>query len=123
MLSRSARPIEDRAGGDLLDLAGGLGGTSGCNQAGGAGAPGRVRVDAPALPSSASSAAPYHGAVLDPATPTIVREATLTVTVLGQAGQTYAGATPLTSPRAVQLDGSGRGTQDVALMPGVNRVC
>jgi hypothetical protein len=124
ILLRSARPIEDRAGGDLLVVAGGPGGTGGsCNQTGGAGALGRARVDAPALPDSASSAAPYHGAVLDPATPTIVDESTLALTVLGKAGTSYAVASPLTTPRAVQLDGSGRGTQNVTLMPGINRVC
>ena len=124
ILLRSALPIEDRAGANILVLDGGQGGQgSACTGQGGEGAPGRARVDAPALPSATSSAAPYHGAVLDLETPSIVRTSTLRVTVLGQAGQTYSVASPMTAPRAVELDDMGRGTQDVMLTSGINRVC
>jgi hypothetical protein len=122
ILVRAAGSIEDSGGGTLV-IGGGGGGLGGCSGLGGAGAVGRVRVDAPALPPSTLSASPYHGAVLDPATPVIVRASTLTVAVLGRAAQSYAVASPMTSPRTLQTDSSGRGTQSVTLVPGINRVC
>jgi hypothetical protein len=123
ILLRSAAPIDDSAAADFLVLGGGLGGTTMCSGTGGAGARGRARVDAPELPASAASAFPFHGAVLDPATPTIVGDPMLTVAVLGGGGRTFAVKSPLTGPQPVQLDVDGRGTGDVMLSPGVNRVC
>jgi hypothetical protein len=123
ILLRSAAPIDDSADADFLVLGGGQGGTNNCSGEGGDGAAGRARVDAPELPASAASAFPFHGAVLDPATPIIVRAPMLTVTVRGGGGKTFAVTSPLTAPQPVPLDVDGHGTGDVMLMPGVNRVC
>lgn len=123
ILLRSASPIVDSASGNVLRLNGGQGGTDECTVPGGAGAPGRARVDAPVVPGALAGAGPYHGAVLDPATPVIVRSPTLRVTVLGRPNGAYAVASPQTAPSPVQLDGNGRGTGDVTLAPGINAVC
>jgi hypothetical protein len=123
VLLRSAQPISGGTSGSILTLDGGQGGSNSCNGEGGDGAPGRARVDATALPNAVMSAAPFHGAVLDPSTPTIHDAAVLAVTVRGGAGKTYALVTQDTDPVSVQLDGLGRGTKDVTLTPGLNRVC
>jgi hypothetical protein len=121
---RSPGLIEDRAMANILVLDGGQGGTgASCTGQGGAGADGRARVDAPALPTSTTSATPYHGAVLALDTPSIVRTSSLTVTVLGQAQRDYAVASDRTAPLMVTLDGGGRGAQAVELQRGINRVC
>ena len=124
ILLRSAQPISGGTSGTLMTLDGGQGGATSCGGQGGAGAPGRARVDAVTLPNATVGASPFHGAVLDPATPRIVREAVLPVTVRGGANKTYAVISPgTTTPQAVTLNGSGSGTKNVTLLPGVNRVC
>jgi hypothetical protein len=123
ILLRSAQPISGGTSGTLLTLDGGLGGSSNCAGYGGAGARGRARLDATALPAAAMSAAPFHGAVLAPETPAIVNDAVLTLTVHGGAGKTYAVVGPDGTPQSVTLDAQGRGTRNVTLLPGVNRAC
>ena len=123
VLLRSAQPISGGTSGTLMTLDGGQGGSTNCNGRGGDGAPGRARVDASELPNAATSADPFHGAVLDPGTEPVVNGAVLAVTVQGGAGQTYAVVTQDTAPQPVMLDGQGRGTKDVTLTPGANRVC
>jgi hypothetical protein len=123
ILLRSAQPISGGTSGTLLTLDGGQGGSNNCNGDGGAGARGRARVDATALPAAATSATPFHGAVLAPDTPAIVNDAIFTVTVLGGANKAYAVLGPGAAPQEVMLNSEGRGTKDVTLVPGINRVC
>ena len=111
------------AGDGSLDAARGIGGTH-CN-AGGNGSPGRVRVDVSTedLPELAADPTPFRGPHWADDTPHLVREAELAARMYGEPNTTFAANVDGSDPVAVMTNGVGRGTYDVTLEPGHNRIC
>jgi hypothetical protein len=130
VLLRAAQRFEDTGSAQRVWIDGGAGGNggSGCN-AGGAGAPGRVRIDLPHAgdpPALVSGvAALYRGPVIAPGLAAVVDSATVQVPFFGGAGETYwiavegSGATPQMVTAASGRQGSGT----ASLAPGLNQLC
>ena len=116
--------VSDNAGAGRVVVAGGSKGNDGCN-AGGDGAPGRVRIDLPSAAAAPSLVGPdaYRGPVLSPDTAVVVTDATLAVTVFGSAGTAYYVEREGCSRTMVTTGSDRLATWNVVLEPGPNRVC
>ncbi|HTM20583.1 MAG TPA: hypothetical protein VL172_08755 [Kofleriaceae bacterium] len=106
-------------------LAGDAGNGTGCND-GGAGAPGRVRIDLPSAdadPALVGGTSAFRGVVIDPALPPVVVEAEVQVGVFGAPNQTYKIQVEGSAAQDVTTLSDRTGSATLTLDPGQNRIC
>jgi hypothetical protein len=121
---RAGQALTDGGSGARLSVSGGAKGDGGCN-AGGDGAPGRIRVDVPgdtATPGFAGGTL-YRGPVLDPQTPAIVGTTPLMVDLVGEGGTTYYVERDGSARASAATGSNRRATVSVDLSAGLNRIC
>ena len=115
--------------GTLAAVGGGGGSGGGGGNVGGAGSPGRIRIDTNAtLPMT--SMPPHRGPVFDPTTLTFTTDINQNVTMIGQSGDTVtvydidgSGAEHTGEPMNVPFDTFGHATIRLSLLDGYNLIC
>jgi hypothetical protein len=127
VLVRSRGSFTDEGGDTSVDPGPGAdaGNGTGCNE-GGAGAPGRVRIDLPSAdadPALVSGTMPFRGVVIDPALPPVVTDATVDVGVFGAPNGSYQIQVEGQAAQSITLLGNRTGSANLPLAPGMNRVC
>jgi hypothetical protein len=115
--------------GTLAAAGGGGGSGGGGGNVGGAGSPGRIRIDTnAALPMT--SMPPHQGPVFDPTTPTSTTDINQNVTMIGQSGDTVtvydvdgSGSDHTGEAMNVPFDTFGHATIRLSLIDGYNLIC
>ncbi len=120
ILVRAPGGLIDETAGSVVSASGG--GNGGGN--GGNGSGGRIRIDSPADPSATVAApAPVRGPLWRADLPAIVRQPSLTGTVVGAPGRAFAVWVDDNEQSAVTPGGGGSKQVTVPLVAGLNHVC